>query len=157
MLADMVQRLDISFQGEHRLLGISGAACRQTRLKLAGRLASGHCCPDPAEAPSVVTHPTAQPPPCPLPGMERLLELQRELLGVVQLCTAPSPLSRPTFGAVGRRLKAIRKQAARAGLAEVSPRGPGSETASLASLTPRTCVTEAAFSPRSPLSKAAAC
>ncbi|KAI7845895.1 hypothetical protein COHA_000628 [Chlorella ohadii] len=104
MLADMVQRLDISFQ-----------------------------------------------------GMERLLELQKELLGVVQLCTAPSPLSRPTFGAVGRRLKAIRKQAARAGLAEVSPRGPGSETASLASLTPRTCVTEAAFSPRSPLGKAAAC
>lgn len=89
--------------------------------------------------------------------MERLLELQRELLGVVQLCTAPSPLSRPTFGAVGRRLKTIRKQAARAGLAEVSPRGPGSETASLASLTPRTCVTEAAFSPRSPLPKAAAC
>lgn len=89
--------------------------------------------------------------------MERLLELQKELLGVVQLCTAPSPLSRPTFGAVGRRLKAIRKQAARAGLAEVSPRGPGSEAASLASLTPRTCVTEAAFSPRSPLGKAAAC
>ena len=88
--------------------------------------------------------------------MERLLQLQRELLGVVGQCTAPSPMARPTFGAIGRRLRAIQKQAARAGLADVSPRGPGSEAASLAALTPRTCVTEAAFSPRSPLSKAAA-
>ena len=171
MLADMVQRLDISFHGEHRLLGMSGV---RGRLLKAYRIRWGCMPPDAAQAcraackqpllplpvqsaTSAVSHPTAHPPPCLRPGMERLLELQRELLGVVQLCTAPSPLSRPTFGAVGRRLKAIRKQAARAGLAEVSPRGPGSETASLASLTPRTCVTEAAFSPRSPLSKAAAC
>lgn len=102
----------------------------------------------PAPACALGAHPRA--------GMERLLQLQRELLGVVAQCTAPSPMARPTFGAIGRRLRAIQKQAARAGLADVSPRGPGSEAA-LASLTPRTCVTEAAFSPRSPLSKTAAC
>ncbi|PSC71659.1 kinase [Micractinium conductrix] len=78
-------------------------------------------------------------------GMEQLLNAQKELLAVVQQCCSGPPALRPTFGAVGRRLKTIQKAAALAGLANVTPR---SGAASLASLTPRTCVTEF-FSPRS--------
>lgn len=71
-------------------------------------------------------------------GMEALLAAQRELLSLVQQCTGGPPARRPTFGAVGRRLRAIQKQAARAGVAAV----PEGDAASLASLTPRTCMTE---------------
>lgn len=52
-------------------------------------------------------------------GMEALLAAQRELLSLVQQCTGGPPARRPTFGAVGRRLRAIQKQAARAGVAAV--------------------------------------
>jgi hypothetical protein len=54
--------------------------------------------------------------------MEQLLDAQRELLGVVRLCVGAPPVGRPTFGAVGRRLRSIQKQAGRNGLAEVTPR-----------------------------------
>ncbi|KAL4442982.1 hypothetical protein ABPG77_008473 [Micractinium sp. CCAP 211/92] len=71
-------------------------------------------------------------------GMEALLSAQRELLSLVQQCIGGKPAQRPTFGAVGRRLRAIQKQAARAGVAAV----PDGGAASLASLTPRTCMTD---------------
>lgn len=77
--------------------------------------------------------------------MTQRLEVQRELLAVVQQCASAPPLQRPTFGAIGRRLRSIQKQAARLGLAAVTPR---SAAPSLASYTPRTCITEAAFTPR---------
>ncbi len=54
--------------------------------------------------------------------MEQTLSCQRELLSVVHQCANVAPAERPTFGAVGRRLRTIQKQAARAGLAVVSPR-----------------------------------
>ena len=69
---------------------------------------------------------------------------------MVHACCGAAPAARPTFGAVGRRLRALLKQAARAGVAEATPRAWGSDTASTAAFTPRTCVTEAAFTPRSP-------
>ncbi|KAL4457710.1 hypothetical protein ABPG75_012575 [Micractinium tetrahymenae] len=71
-------------------------------------------------------------------GMEALLSAQRELLALVQQCIGGPPARRPTFGAVGRRLRAIQKQAARSGVAAL----PEGGAASLASLTPRTCMTE---------------
>lgn len=77
-------------------------------------------------------------------GMEQALEAQRELLSLVQQCTGAPPIRRPTFGAVGRRLRSIQKRVARAGLATVTPRGDAGL------FTPRTCVTEMP-SPRSPL------
>ena len=55
--------------------------------------------------------------------MEQALEAQRELLSLVQQCTGAPPIRRPTFGAVGRRLRSIQKRVARAGLATVTPRG----------------------------------
>jgi hypothetical protein len=55
--------------------------------------------------------------------MEQLLEAQHELLALVQVCVGGPPVKRPTFGAVGRRLRAIQKSAARAGLATETPRG----------------------------------
>lgn len=77
-------------------------------------------------------------------GMEALLEAQRELLALVQACIGAPAVKRPTFGAVGRRLRAIQKQGTKQGIINA-----GSDSASVAAFTPRTCVTEAP-SPRSP-------
>ena len=75
--------------------------------------------PRPRVAPPSPSHP-----PAPWPaGMEQALEAQRELLSLVQQCTGAPPIRRPTFGAVGRRLRSIQKRVARAGLATVTPRG----------------------------------
>lgn len=58
---------------------------------------------------------------CPAAGMEKLLDVQRELLGLVQQCTSGPPVQRLTFGAVGRRLRTIQKHAAQLGVATVTP------------------------------------
>lgn len=56
-------------------------------------------------------------------GMEQVLKAQRDLLSLVQQCVSGPPIRRPTFGAVRRRLRDVQKQAARAGLATITPRG----------------------------------
>ncbi|KAL4857990.1 Plant intracellular Ras-group-related LRR protein 5 [Chlorella vulgaris] len=67
-------------------------------------------------------------------GMDQVLKAQQDLLSLVQQCVSGPPIRRPTFGAVRRRLRDIQKQAARAGLATITPRG-GLDT-------PRTSVTD---------------
>ena len=112
-----------------------GAAARSTegaaaRPGAAALLSSSHAAnepqfpPSPSQGcslfpptPTVLTHP-----PRPSAGMEQLLNAQKELLAVVQQCCSGPPALRPTFGAVGRRLKTIQKAAALAGLANVTPR-----------------------------------
>lgn len=93
--------------------------------------------------------------------MEQALDLQRELLAVVQLCVSGPPAARPTFGQLGSRLRALHKRATKAGLngagAALTPRMLGGSVNGAAHgpastvFTPRTCVTEYAFTPRAPL------
>ena len=53
-------------------------------------------------------------PPLPPPAMEAAIEAQKELLQLVQVCVSAPPTKRPTFGAVGRRLRAIDRSASNA-------------------------------------------
>ena len=91
----------------------------------------------PATQKSIDAFLTRPPAPSPLAGMEAVLDSQRELLALVWSCANAPPAQRPTFGAVGRRLRAIQKAAAKSGLV-ATPRRCGA-AASAASSTP-TCL-----------------
>eukprot|EP00887_Chlorella_sp_A99_P002665 scaffold6.g2665.t1 len=42
-------------------------------------------------------------------GMDAIIECQRELLQLIQLCTTSAPAKRPCFGTVGKKLRAIQR------------------------------------------------
>ena len=84
-------------------------------------------------------HPQSVNPPT-AAGMEAVLAAQKSLVQLVAACTTGPPAKRPCFGAVGRRLKEIRKAHAKAlrGAGAATPAStPASTPAGTPLATPR--------------------